>query len=378
MSKKLMGKKTMVKKMMAGAMALTMATAMVTTGVAPMGNVTAYASTETNITFDTAKDLTFNTSITEEMARTDNVRYYKLTLDEASQLKISATWRYTSENHGFTIYDENRTEVCSYFKSFDYDDMTTGSIYLTGGDYYLKVKSEGNISFTVTKDSLMESFKETQTDNNDSLDDAYTISLSKQYKGVIAENDTKDYFKFKVPATGKVHVNINNALKSDSTVYTAIASIYDDSNALIYSRTLQDNVVLDEDVILSSGTYYFMMSNYRNGFSGKTSKGSYSFKLDYTMSSPKISSLKNSGKKKMTVKWGKVDGAEGYELQYTKDKNFKSGVTKKTLKASAGSASYSKLTKGKTYYVRVRAYAKVNGKTKYSGWSSKKSVVIKK
>ena len=80
----------------------------------------------------------------------------------------------------------------------------------------------------------------------------------------------------------------------------------------------------------------------------------------------------------MTVKWEKVDGAEGYELQYTKDKNFKSGITKKVLKPSVRTVSYSKLTKGKTYYVRVRAYAKVNGKTKYSGWSSKKSVVIKK
>ena len=39
MGKKLMGKKTIAKKMMAGAIALTMATAMVTTGFAPMGNV---------------------------------------------------------------------------------------------------------------------------------------------------------------------------------------------------------------------------------------------------------------------------------------------------------------------------------------------------
>ena len=48
MRKKLMGKKTMAKKMMAGAMALAMATVTATTGLAPMGNVTAYASTATN------------------------------------------------------------------------------------------------------------------------------------------------------------------------------------------------------------------------------------------------------------------------------------------------------------------------------------------
>ena len=374
-----MSKKKMTKKLMAGAMALTMATAMVTTGFAPMGNVVVYASTATNITFDTAEDLTFNTSIVEEMSSSDNVRYYKFTLDEASELNISDNSSGSSDLHRsdykyFTIYDENRTEVCSY--SDYHKNWTTGSIYLTGGNYYLKLQSHYNESFTVTKDSLMESFVETQTKNNDSFDDAYTISLSKQYKGVLAENDAKDYFKFEVPATGKVHVNIKNAIKEKAgNVETAKASIYDGANTPVYTQKSRQGEVVEEDVTLSSGTYYFMMTWNRYDYGNV---GSYSFKLDYTMSSPKISSLKNSGKKKMTVKWGKVDGAKGYELQYTKDKNFKSGITKKTLKPSVRTVSYSKLAKGKTYYVRVRAYTKVNGKTKYSGWSSKKSVVIKK
>lgn len=162
-------------------------------------------------------------------------------------------------------------------------------------------------------------------------------------------------------------MNIN---KSDN----AVASICDDSDTTFYSKSSNNGAVVDEDVTLPAGTYYFVMSLNSSG----SGKGSYTFKLDYEVGTPTITSIKNSRTKKMTVKWEKVSGAKGYELQYTKDKNFKSGVTKKTLKASAGSASYSKLTKGKTYYVRVRAYTTVNGKNKYSGWSSKKSVVIKK
>lgn len=362
-----MSKKKITKKLMAGAMALTMATAMVTTGFAPMGNVVAYASTQTNNTFDTAEELQFNTTMTAEgLSRSDDVRYYKFTLDKASELSISISANCPSSKY-FTIYDENRTEV--YQVHFKTENATDDGICLTGGNYYLKLNvfDDKSLPFTVKKDSLMESFKETQTANNDSFDDADTISLSKQYKGVIAENDTKDYFKFKVPATGKVHVNVTHAI--------AGVSIYNTSNKQVYSGNHQGNMV-DEDVTLSAGTYYlvFTRSDYSYGYG----TGSYSFKLDYTMSSPKISSVKNSGKKKMTVKWSKVSGAKGYELQYTKDKKFKSGITKKTLKPSVRTVSYSKLAKGKTYYVRVRAYTKVNGKTKYSGWSSKKSVVIKK
>lgn len=366
MNKETMKKGTMRKNIMAGAMALTMATAMVTTGLAPMENVLVHASTTTNNTFDTAKELVFNTSMVEELSKSDNVRYYKFTLDEASQLNIGVSSSSSTLYKYFTIYDENRTEVY-YYESY-YSDFTTGNIYLTGGNYYLKLKSTcSNVTFNVTKDSLMETFTETQTANNDSIDDANTISLAKQYKGVLGENDTKDYFKFEVPATGKIHVNIN---KSDY----AVASICDDSDRKYYSKYSSNGAVVDEDVTLPAGTYYFVMSFNDSG----SGRGSYSFKLDYAVASPKINSVKNSGKRKMTVKWEKVEGAAGYELQYARDKSFKSGVTKKTLKPSAGSASYSKLAKGKTYYVRMRAYANVNGKTKYSGWGSSKSVVIKK
>ncbi|MCD7715739.1 MAG: hypothetical protein LUI39_04720 [Lachnospiraceae bacterium] len=46
--------------------------------------------------------------------------------------------------------------------------------------------------------------------------------------------------------------------------------------------------------------------------------------------------------------------------------------------ASKVSKTLSGLKKGKTYYVRIRTYKKVNGNTYYSAWSSKKTVKIKK
>ena len=69
----------------------------------------------------------------------------------------------------------------------------------------------------------------------------------------------------------------------------------------------------------------------------------------------------------------------GYQIQYSTSKTFASG--NKTVTA-AGASTVSKvitgLTKGKTYYVRIRAFKTVNS-TKYrSAWSTVKTVKIQK
>lgn len=88
-------------------------------------------------------------------------------------------------------------------------------------------------------------------------------------------------------------------------------------------------------------------------------------------------SVTNQKGKKLKVTWKKNAAATGYEVQYSTSSKFKSVKKVKIKKASTTSTTISKLTKGKKYYVRVRAYTKKNGKTKYTAWSAKKSVVFR-
>ena len=83
----------------------------------------------------------------------------------------------------------------------------------------------------------------------------------------------------------------------------------------------------------------------------------------------KITSLKVSKNKTLTVKWKKDKEASGYHLQYSTDKKFKK-KTSMYIKKSQNSTKIKKLKSGKTYYVRVRAYKKF-GKTKVYGSYSK-------
>ena len=83
---------------------------------------------------------------------------------------------------------------------------------------------------------------------------------------------------------------------------------------------------------------------------------------------------KKSGKAIVTVK--KVAGAEGYQVQYSLKKSMKSA---KNVKIKKNSITIKRLKKGKTYYVRVRAFSKdSNGKQICTAWSTAKKVTIKK
>lgn len=92
----------------------------------------------------------------------------------------------------------------------------------------------------------------------------------------------------------------------------------------------------------------------------------------------KVSSLKATakGNKKVLIRWKKQKGISGIQVQYAKKKNFK-GSKKKTVKTSSSATKATvKLTKG-TYYIKVRAFATLDGKKYYGDWSSAKRVKIK-
>ena len=84
-------------------------------------------------------------------------------------------------------------------------------------------------------------------------------------------------------------------------------------------------------------------------------------------------SSKASGK--LTVRWKKAAGASGYQIQYAASRSMRGS---RTVSASALTRTLSGLKKGSTYYVRIRAYKKVSGKTYYGAWSSVKNVKVRK
>jgi len=113
---------------------------------------------------------------------------------------------------------------------------------------------------------------------------------------------------------------------------------------------------------------------------GKWILGQYNTRSGKVISSNKPAkvskvTLKNVKTRKMKVTIRKVKNATGYQIKYSTNKSFSKS---KTVKTSKTSYTFKKLKKGKYYYIKVRAYRKVNGTTYYGPYSAVKKIKIKK
>ncbi len=106
--------------------------------------------------------------------------------------------------------------------------------------------------------------------------------------------------------------------------------------------------------------------------------GTYTCYFKILPKAPSLTTYKSTAKGKLTVAVSKTSVVTGYEFQAARNTKFTSG--KKTYTSTSyktNSKTFTKLSRKKYYYVRVRSYTKV-GSTKYYGkWCAVKKVKIK-
>lgn len=101
---------------------------------------------------------------------------------------------------------------------------------------------------------------------------------------------------------------------------------------------------------------------------------------NYTPAKVKLVSLTAySSGHKIKAKWNKCStSATGYQIYWAKDKSFKKIVAKTKITGRRYKTYTGKnFTKGKKYYVKIRAFKKANGKTYYGPWSNIKAKTAK-
>ncbi len=94
----------------------------------------------------------------------------------------------------------------------------------------------------------------------------------------------------------------------------------------------------------------------------------------------KVSGLvvKNKKNRKIIVSWNRKTNVSGFQIQYAQNKKFTKKKKSELVGKRTSQKTITKLKKGKTYYVRVRAYKKSSGKKIYGKWSKIKKIKTRK
>lgn len=260
-----------------------------------------------------------------------------------------------------------------YYGSTDNPSAKTTIKYCSTGSYCYNVenyihKNSGRYRISI----LIEPCYNNETEPND-YDNAMVLNSGQMITGVLTEQDKIDWFKFSLSSKTTVNISLN-AFGSIQALYLYKSEMLNEVDHFYCGGSEQTPSIYKKQYNLDAGTYYVKID------AGYSYQGKYTFKWENAIKKPgKVSLNKVSSPKKKQLKasWTKLSG-NGYQMQYSTDKNFKKSVKSSTIsKNSTTSKTISKLTSNKKYYVRVRAFKTVNGQKYYGPWSSTKSVKVK-
>ncbi|MBU5481629.1 CAP domain-containing protein [Blautia sp. MSJ-19] len=234
--------------------------------------------------------------------------------------------------------------------------ITIGNCTYTGANVKPSVKiTYGNQTLKVGKDYTYTYTKASQTGK--------TIKVTIKGKGTYTGTVTKTV-KISAKSISKVTVKgvpITKTATGKQIRPTVV--VYDGKKKLStsdYKVTYGKNTAPGKATIKISGK-----GNY---------KGSVS-RTFYIVPGKAAISKVTAGKKKFTVSCRKMSGVSGYQIAYSTNKNKQYRYV--NVSAQNASMTITQLTSQKTYYVKVRAYKKIDGKTLYGKYSTIKSVKVK-
>lgn len=299
-----------------------------------------------------------------------------------------------SANSGNATYYEVAKKD-SYDYNYQYDGNTEigyGLIGSTGADFILANKY-ANV-FTVKKgtgtqklDAVAFGVKDANT--------SYSIQIYKNpalntedANGTITgntDNPESGTPLLDTPVTGKTTfagyytVNMPSTVKLDEGDTFAVVITFDDETSMdysyIYSATAGITSVSrnNESYYAPSGKLVDMYETYLKKYSINMCIKAFTSKVSDKLSVPQITKAESTDNNSARLEWQNVDGAEGYELFRSTEKN---GTYNMLGSFTDNSYVDNSVRCGKKYYYKVRAYKTFSGERIYSDYSTVQVVVI--
>ncbi len=299
-------------------------------------------SVEPNNSIVNPNKIPFTNAVVGHLSMTDGVDYF-----EINAVKGTATLAFVSYMPSYTIriLDIDNKEVWSS-KDNKLEEKATSrkdvhEVTLADGKYFVVISGgTGKYSFQFAQNFKVDKVKTVKYEK--------TVTTLKLYWSKVAGADGYEVFRY------------DEAKKEFVKVGSTTSKRY-----------------LKLKKLKGGSTYDFKVRAYKK-LNGCIVYGDFSEEKSTTTVPAKavISSVK-AGKKSATVNWKTVNGASGYRVFYTTDRDFDYAKKVIVKDAKATSKTIKKLKSGKKYYFKVRAYKVFNGKNVYGNLSKIKSVKVK-
>ena len=220
---------------------------------------------------------TYNGSLTDS----NTIDYYKFSIGSSGRITLTASAGMAYIY--YYIYDSSGNQIWYINPHWDNTTQTISTneaIDLTKGTYYYTVKRDGsgtgNYSFKLSFSSADESFTETGDGTDNLMSSANEINVNTDYKGQIADNDDRDFYRFVLTSSGRITFTATAGM-----VYINYY-IYDSAGEEIwrinpYWNSATEIISTDETIDLTKGTYYFAVRR-----DGGSNTGNYSFRLQFS------------------------------------------------------------------------------------------------
>ena len=281
---------------------------------------------------------------------------------------LTSSQALTSADVFLTVYNADKTVINSNINSNTDFNFNTTTYFEAGKTYYYVLES-ASVSFS--------NVVSVRNHNHD-------FSLYNSYPAHYDQYDSAQNYDGYVES---ICAYCPEYIRTAS--FPAVSSVKAKTKSFTYNKKKKTTSVKVYDrmgnVVSPSNYTVSYKNNTKPGYATLTVKfkGNYSgtaiIRLTIKPKKEKLSSLKSTRKKKMTVKWKKDKTVTGYQIQYSTSKKYakKSTKTVTISKKSTTSKTISKLKSKKKYYVRIRAYKKSAGKKIYGAWSKTKTVKVK-
>lgn len=335
--------------------------------------------------------------------RTADYKVVKLTLNAGQAVRIQSAKSGENADYDIKYYDDKGIEIGSYID----DDLFRAEKAAT---YYLLVYSQEPLATYFTVEDAM--FKDNVVNQNaydikryliteyafiPSVDGQYSWTVQCKYtkKPTVSiyeyktdwnnpiaptgENDTPTataalkagkMYKISVSVSrryNRYNLTLTKSPAADAVIakINAIGTVTANSDAAIQAAKAAYNALLpaEQKLVYNAGTI-------------STAEKRIADLTKPSIKKAKIKAVTRIKRKKATVVWKKVSGANGYEVKYATKKNFKKAKTV-TVKATKGKVVIKKLKAKKKYYVKVRAYKMHRGQKYYGAYSKVKKFVAK-